>query len=93
MKAKIITYCIAHRSASVRSKLNRELNGYKDVSHGGRYEYKRQGILGSILYKKPARNIIITPIEPAKLVIRLLEEYGAKISIIKIQIEESEFKK
>lgn len=93
MKAKIITYGIAHRPAQVRSKLNRELNGYNDVSHGGKYRYRRLGILDSILYKKPAKNIIITPLEPAKLVLKVLEEHGAKISTIDIQIEESEFKK
>ncbi|MBI4981137.1 hypothetical protein HZC30_06300 [Candidatus Woesearchaeota archaeon] len=93
MKAKIITYCIAHRPAQIRSKLNRELNGYKDVSHGGRYKYKRQGILDCILHRKPAKNIIITPVKPAKLVLQLLEEYGAKIGTIDIQIDRAEFKK
>ncbi len=93
MKAKIITYSIAHKPAQVRSKLNRELNGYTDVSHGGRYKYRRQGILDCILYKKTARNIIITPFEPAKLVLQVLNEHGAKISTIDIQIEEAEFKK
>lgn len=93
MKAKIITYCISHKPASVRSKLNRELNGYKDVSHGGRYRYNRRGILGCILYLKPARNTIVTPIEPAKLVLEVLEEHGAKINTIDIQIDRSEFKK
>ena len=93
MKAKIITYYIAHRPASIRSKLNRELNGYKDISHGGRYNYRRQGILDGILYRKPAKNIIIIPIEPAKVVLQLLEEYEAKISTIDIQIDKVEFKK
>lgn len=93
MKAKIITYCIAHRPAPIRSKLNRELNGYKDVSHNGRYKYNRQGILDCILYLKPARNTIVTPIEPAKMVLQVLQEHGAKVNTIDIQIDRSEFKK
>ena len=93
MKAKIITYSIAHKSVSIRSKLNRELNGYKDVSHNGRYKYKRKGILDCILYLKPARNTIVTPVEPAKMVLEVLKEHGAKIDTIDIEIERSKFKK
>lgn len=93
MKAKIISYSIAHKSVSVRSKLNRELNGYRDVSHNGRYKYKRQGILDCIIYLKPARNTIVTPVESAKMVLEVLKEHGAKISTIDIQIDRSQFKK
>jgi len=93
MKAKIITYSVAHESASIRSKLNRELNGYKDISNNRRYKYKRQGILDCILYIKPTRNTIITPVEPAKMVLQALQEHGAKVNIINIQIDKSQFKK
>ena len=93
MKAKIITYCMSHRPAKIRSKLNRELNGYMDVSHGGKYKYKRQGLLECIIHKKPARNTIVAANEPAKMVIKLLQEFNAKVSIIDIKIDLSELKK
>lgn len=93
MNAKIITYCIAHRPAAVRSKLHRELNGYIDVSHGGKYKYKRQGLLEGIIHKKPAKNTIVVANEPAKMIIELLQEFNAKVSIIDIKIELSELKK
>ena len=93
MKAKIITYCMAHRSAKIRSKLNRELNGYTDVSHGGKYKYRRQGLLGGIIHKKPARNTIIAANEPARMIIKLLQEFNAKIDTIDIRIELSKLQK
>lgn len=92
MNAKIITYCIAHKSASIRSKLNRELNGYKDISHGGRYKYIRKGLLGCIIHRKPARNTIIAASEPAKMIIKLLKEFDAKINTINIKIDLAELK-
>jgi len=93
MNAKIITYCIAHRPAALRSKLNRELNGYTDISHGGKYKYKRQGLLEYIIHKKPTRNTIVAANEPAKMIIELLSEFKAKISTIDIKITLSELNK
>lgn len=93
MKAKIITYCISHRPAKLRSKLNRELNGYKDISHGGKYKYQRLGLLDSIIHKKPAKNTIVALEEPAVLIIKLLEEYGAKVNTINIRINPKELLK
>ncbi len=93
MDAKIITYSIAHKPAAVRSKLNRELNGYTDVSHGGKYRYKRQGLLEGIIHKKPARNTIVAAKEPAKMIIELLQEFNAKVSTIDIKIDLSELKR
>lgn len=93
MDAKIITYSIAHKPAAVRSKLNRELNGYTDVSHGGKYRYKRQGLLEGIIHKKPARNTIIAAEEPARIIIELLQEFNAKVSTIDIKIDLSELKR
>lgn len=93
MKGKIITYSIAHKPAQLRSKLNRELNGYMDVSHGGKYKYKRLGLLDSIVHKKPAKNTIVATNEPAKMIIDMLEEYGAKVNTINISIDLKELKK
>ena len=93
MNAKIITYTIAHKPPHIRSKLNRELNGYKDTSHGGTYTYKRKGLLNCILHKKPAKNTIIAATEPAKMIIELLNKFEAKINIINIKIDLTELKK
>lgn len=93
MDAKIITYSIAHRPAAIRSKLNRELNGYKDVSHGGKYRYKRKGLLECIIHKKPTKNTIVAAEEPAKMIIELLQKFNAKVSTINIKINLSELKR
>jgi len=93
MKGKIISYSIAHKTPKIRSKFNRELNGYLDVSHGGKYKYKRKGLLDSIIHKKPAKNTLVIMNEPAKIIIKLLKEFDAKINIININIDLSELKK
>ena len=46
MKAKVIFYSQKEIKPAEKTKFKKELPGHNDSSHGGRYKYKIQGILG-----------------------------------------------
>ncbi len=93
MNAQIIIYTIAHKTPAIRSKFNRELNGYKDQSYNSKYTYSRKGLINEITHIKPSKNILITPKKHTKKIIEFLQKYDAKIKTINIQINNSEFNK
>lgn len=93
MQAKIITYAIGHLSIADQNQLRKRLNGHNDRSHGGEYKYRREGLLDKIRHIKPNRGTIIAPAKEAEEVLKLLNNYNAKITYYDIQISGSEFKK
>jgi hypothetical protein len=92
MKAKIITYSVKHLSIPKQNQLRKGLNGHTDRSHGGKYKYRREGLLDKIKHIKPNRSTVIAPIKEANQIIKLLEQYSAKILSYDIQIAKREFK-
>jgi hypothetical protein len=93
MKAILITYTISHQPISVQNQLRKRINGHNDRSHGGKYTYRREGILNNILHIKPSRSTIIVPLKESKAVLESLKEYGAQIKTYAITIDLQEFKK
>lgn len=93
MEAKLITYSIKHLSIAEQNQLRKKLNGHNDRSHGGRYRYRRKGLLDEIKHIKPNRSTIIAPKEEANRIIQLLKKYNAQITSYTIQITEKEFNK
>lgn len=93
MEAKIITYSVNHLSIAQQNQLRKGLNGHNDTSHGGKYSYRRKGLLDDILHIKPNRSTIIAPKAEAKKIIQLLKKYNAKMASFNIQIAGNEFNK
>lgn len=93
MEAKIITYSVNHLSIAQQNQLRKKLNGHNDRSHGGRYKYRRRGLLDQIRHIKPNRSTIIAPKKEADDIIQLLRKYKAKIESYNIQITRTEFSK
>lgn len=91
MQAKIITYSIGHLSIAEQNQLRKRLNGHNDRSHGGKYKYRRDGILDKIKHIKPNRGTIIAPIKEAEGIIKLLKKYNSKIVSYNIQIARTAF--
>lgn len=88
MKSKLICYTFGKISNEKRSKLKRELFGYKDKSNNSQYQYLRKGILTQIPNIRPIRSVIITKNEDSTKVQKVLKKYGAKISIFDIDLQE-----
>lgn len=91
MKAKIVTYSVKHLSIPKQNQLRKSLNGHTDRSHGGKYQYRRKGLLDQINHIKPNRSTVIAPTKEANQIIKLLKQYSAKIISYNIQIAKSEF--
>jgi len=93
MKAKIIAYTIKHLTTAHQNQLRVQLNGHNDTSHGGKYKYRRKGLLDKITNIKPSRSTIIAPTKEAEQILELLKKYNAKMAQYDIQIDKKEFKK
>ncbi len=93
MKAKIIIYSAAKQSSVEKNELRVKLNGYSDVSHGGKYRYWRKGLLDSVSHIKPSRGTIIAPLKEADKIIKLIKKCKAKIKIYDIDVKKAEFRK
>ena len=93
MKAKLITYSLVNLPISKQNQFRKEFNGHNDVSHHGRYKYRRDGLLNKIPHLKPSRSTIIVPIKEYAKIINLIKKYKAKVKVFDIQIDKSEFKK
>ena len=93
MKAKLIVYSAAKQPSVIKNQLRVKLNGYRDVSYGGKYEYWRRGLLDSVLHIKPSRGTIIAPQKESDKILKLLRKCKAKIKTYGIEIKKSEFSK
>jgi hypothetical protein len=93
MKAKIIIYSVKNISIAKQNQLRRNLIGHTDRSHGGKYEYRRKGLLENISHIKPNRSTIIAPEIEANKIIGLLKKYDIKLKYYNIQITKKEFEK
>jgi len=93
MEAKLIAYSLKHLSIAEQNQLRKKLNGHNDQSHGGKYQYRRKGLLDGVMHIKPSRSTIITPKEEANKIIQLLKKHKTKITSYTIQIAKTEFNK
>lgn len=93
MKAKLITYTYANLPLLARNQLRKRLIGYNDSSHGGKYKYRRNGLLDTIPHVKPSRGTIIAPLKEADLIIQIIKECNAQYKTYDIQIAKSYFTK
>ena len=93
MKAKIIAYSAAKQPITLQNQLRKQINGHNDVSHGGKYKYRRTGILDKIPHIKPSRSTIIAPLKESNKIIKILKKHNAEIKTYNIQINKTEFKK
>jgi len=84
MQIKLICYSLKKLSPSMRTKLHRELYGYKDISNRGKYNYRREGLIHKIKCKKITDSVILTNADHAREVVRLLRKYTAKIHVFDV---------
>ena len=60
------------------TKINRDLFGYIDHSHHGRYVYKRKGLLSDFDIDRIAKGVLITDVVNDKEVLNVLHSKGTK---------------
>jgi hypothetical protein len=57
----------------------KRLYGQETSSHGGRYRYRRRGLLDDIPHRRLIRGVLIVRTEDAGRVVELLRELGAEV--------------
>ena len=63
------------------SLLVKKLYGQQTSSHGGRYRYRRKGLLDEIPARRLIRGVIIVRVEDEPQVTELLENFETKIHV------------
>ncbi|MBS3128225.1 hypothetical protein J4410_03710 [Candidatus Woesearchaeota archaeon] len=81
----IICYSLGSILPKLRIRFTRELYGYRDSSHHGKYEYDRPGLLSSLAYEKPLEAVLLLPSQYTEKVITHLKKYHASFVIKLIQ--------
>lgn len=76
-------------------KFCNRLYGYTDYSQGGRYAYKRKGLLSDIPHIRinPIRSVLVVKEGDAEDIISFLQEFGADIFARRITLEKEDIEK
>jgi hypothetical protein len=68
------------------SDLVKRLYGQETSSHGGRYRYRRTGLLDGIPHRRLIRGVLVLREADAERVARLLREYDAEIHVRRVEL-------
>ena len=75
----LIAFRLARYDRDRASELVKRLYGQRTSSHGGRYVYRRKGLLDEIPYVRLIRGVVIVRTEDAGRVTSFLEGFGAEV--------------
>lgn len=81
----LITYRLkTPHDPNIASALVKKLYGQSTTSHGGRYRYRRKGILDEIPSRRLIRGVIIVRKDDEKKVVELLDDFKAETHVRKV---------
>ena len=63
------------------SRFCQKFYGQDTSSHGGKYRYRRKGLLDGVPYRKLARGVIVLREEDMDMVVDFLREYTGEIHV------------
>lgn len=86
MKACIIIYNLENCSSAQRVKIQNTLYGYNDHSNGGKYKYRRKGIVEKYPHRRLSRGGLIIRDRDKGEIIQVLEHNKAVVKVIPIEI-------
>lgn len=78
---KVICYSIKHLTPVERTKFQRDMYGFKDISNKGKYEYRRQGIMDSIPHEKIYYTGLLVKEVHVKKVLKVLKRRKARAHV------------
>ena len=93
MNGSIIIYRLPSKTDhKILNKFCQEFYGQNSSSHGGKYQYHREGFLEDIPYRKLIRGVIIIKNQDIDKIISFLEDYSAEIHIRNIELTGEDMK-
>ena len=86
MDGVLIAFRLARYDKDRASELVKRLYGQETSSHGGRYRYRRRGLLDDIPHRRLIRGVLIVRTEDAGRVVELLRELGAEVHERRVEL-------
>ena len=85
-KGILIAFRLSEYDKNRASDLVKRLYGQETSSHGGKYRYRRTGLLEGVPHKRLIRGVVVLREEDAKSVVRLLRELGAEVHVRRVEL-------
>jgi hypothetical protein len=85
-KGILIAFRLSDYDKNRASDLVKRLYGQETSSHGGRYRYRRTGLLEGVPHRRLIRGVIVLRVEDEKRVVRLLRELGAEVHVRRVEL-------
>jgi len=93
MKALLISYNLKKASINQKTILHQTINGYKDHSNAGRYQYHRKGLLSTIPSIKVNRGVFIIKLSDKNKIMPILVKNKASVRTWIIEFPQNRFTK
>ena len=81
---KLVCYSIKNLKPVERTKFQRDMYGFKDISNNSKYTYRRTGLLNDSNHEKIFFTGIVVKDSIAEEVIKLLKKHKVKIHVTEI---------
>lgn len=81
MDGTLLAFRLAEYDRNRASELVKRLYGQKTSSHGGKYVYRRKGLLDEIPHVRLIRGVILVRREDAAMATKFLEGMGAEVHV------------
>ena len=85
-KGILIAFRLSEYDKNSASDLVKRLYGQETSSHGGKYRYRRPGLLDGVPHRRLIRGVIVLKVEDEKRVVRLLRELGAEVHVRRVEL-------
>ena len=64
--------------------------GQDTTTHGGRYKYRKRGLLDDIHHRKLIRGVLILRDDDSDIVLEFLQEWGAEFYVREVKLEDED---
>jgi hypothetical protein len=81
MAQKTVCYSLRKLTSFQRTKFQREMYGFKDISNHGKYTYRRPGLMDSIKHKKIYYSSLRVSEKDLEKVLKVLKKHNVEIHI------------
>jgi len=85
-KGILIAFRLSEYDKNRASDLVKRLYGQETSSHGGKYRYRRKGLLEGVPHRRLIRGVIVLRVEDEKRVVRLLRELDAEVYVRRVEL-------
>ncbi len=82
----LLAFRLATYDRDGASELVKKLYGQRTSSHGGKYVYRRKGLLDEIPHVRLIRGVLLVRTEDANRVIELLKEFRAEVHVRSVEL-------